>query len=83
MTLSVELSDRTAALLAAKASANGLSTEEYALLVIQHDLAPEWLQQSWTSSEEAGLDRLSMDDLDAEIAAARAKRRESRLQPGS
>jgi hypothetical protein len=51
--------------------------------VLEHDLVPEWLQNSWESSKHAGLDRLSMDEIDAEIAAARKARRESRLQPGS
>jgi hypothetical protein len=51
--------------------------------VLQHDLVPEWLQESWQSSKQAGLDRLSVDEIDAEIAAAREARRESRLQPGS
>ena len=69
--------------LAAKARARGLSTEEYVRQVLEHDLAPEWLQKSWQSSQAAGLDRLSADEIDAEIAAARKARREARLQPGS
>jgi hypothetical protein len=51
--------------------------------VLQHDLAPEWLQKSWESAKQAGLDQLSMEEIDAEIAAARKGRRESRLQPSS
>jgi len=39
---------------------------------------PEWLQSSWQSAKEQGLDRLSMEEIDAEIAAARKARRESR-----
>jgi hypothetical protein len=39
--------------------------------------APEWLQSSWQSAKEQGLDRLSMEEIDAEIAAARKARRES------
>ena len=40
--------------------------------------APEWLQASWKSAKEQGLDQLSMEEIDAEIAAARKARRESR-----
>jgi hypothetical protein len=83
MTLTINLPDEQTAVLAAKARARGLSAEEYALRVIEHDLVPEWLQQSWASSGQAGLDRLSMDEIDADIAAARKARRESQSQPGS
>jgi hypothetical protein len=37
--------------------------------------APEWLQQSWESARRLGLDRLSTEEIDAEIAAARKARR--------
>lgn len=40
--------------------------------------APEWLQQSWESAKQQGLDQLSMEEIDAEIAAARKARREDR-----
>jgi plasmid stability protein len=83
MTLTINLPDEQTAALAAKARAQGLSAEEYARQVLEHDLAPEWLQESWASSRQAGLERLSMDEIDAEIAAARKARRESRSQPGS
>ena len=79
MTLTIDLSDEQTAVLAAKARARGLSTEEYVREVLQHDLVPEWLQKSWESSREAGLDRLSTDEIDVEISAARKARR----QPGS
>jgi hypothetical protein len=36
--------------------------------------APEWLQKSWESAKRLGLDRLSMDEIDAEIDAARKAR---------
>ena len=39
--------------------------------------APEWLEKSWDSAERLGLDRLSMDEIDSEIAAARRARRAS------
>ena len=41
---------------------------------------PDWLRQSWESSQELGLDRLSMDEIDAEIQAARMARRDRRQQ---
>ena len=39
---------------------------------------PEWLQSSWESAAEQGLDRLSIEEIDAEIAAARKARRDRR-----
>ncbi len=39
---------------------------------------PEWLQASWKSAQEQGLDQLSMEEIDAEIVAARKARREHR-----
>jgi len=36
------------------------------------------LQASWESAKEQGLDQLSMEEIDAEIAAARKARRERR-----
>ena len=42
--------------------------------------APEWLQQSWETAKRAGLDRLSIEEIDAEIDAAR-KARPNRQQP--
>jgi len=83
MTLIINLPDEQTAALTAKARAQGLSAEEYARQVLEHDLVPEWLRKSWKSAEEAGLDTLSMDAIDAEIATARKARRASRLQPGS
>ena len=83
MTLIINLPDAQTLALAAKARAQGLSAEEYARQVLQQDLVPEWLQKSWESSKQSGLGQLSGDEIDAEIAAARKARRESRLQPGS
>jgi hypothetical protein len=83
MTLNIELPDEKSAVLAAKARARGLSTEEYARQVLEQELVPEWLQKSWESSKAAGLDQLSMEEIDTEIAAARKDRGASRLQPGS
>jgi hypothetical protein len=42
--------------------------------------APEWLQQSWESAKRQGLDRLSTEEIDVEIDAARKARRD-RQQP--
>jgi hypothetical protein len=42
--------------------------------------APEWLRNSWESAERQGVDQLSMDEIDAEIQAAR-KARLNRQQP--
>jgi plasmid stability protein len=81
--LTIELLEEQKAALAAKAQAHGLSAEEYARQVLQRDLAPQWLRKSWESAKEAGLDSLSMEEIDAEIAAARKARREPRLQPGT
>jgi plasmid stability protein len=81
--LIIELPDEQKAALAAKAQAHGLSPEEYARQVLQHDLAPEWLRKSWETARETGVDRLSPEDIDAEIAAARNARREIRPRPGA
>ncbi|HXM45137.1 MAG TPA: hypothetical protein VN924_28120 [Bryobacteraceae bacterium] len=83
MTLTIDLPDAEVAALAAKARACGVSAEQYARQVLEHDLAPDWLRRSWESATQAGLNRLSMDEIDAEIAAARKARRESRANPGS
>ena len=83
MTLTIDLPDVQSAALAAKARARGLSAEQNARQVLENDIAPEWLQKSWQSSRQAGLDQLSGEEIDAEIAAARKARREAPLQPGS
>ena len=83
MTLTINLPDAQTEALAAKARARGLSAEEYARQVLEQDLVPEWLQKSGESSKQAGMDQLSTDEMDVEIAAARKARRESRLQPGT
>ncbi len=41
---------------------------------------PDWLQESWESAKQRGLDQLTIDEIDAEIAGARRARRE-RQQP--
>jgi hypothetical protein len=37
--------------------------------------APEWLRESWDSAKRLELDRLSMEEIDAEINEARKARR--------
>ena len=54
--------------------------EAISIRAIQSDSAPEWLQQSWKSAKQFGLDRLSLDDIDAENNAAR-KARYNRQHP--
>jgi hypothetical protein len=83
VTLTIDLSDAEVTALAAKARARGVSAEEYARQVLEHDIAPDWLRQSWESAAQAGLNRLSMDEIDAEIAAARKARHERPLNPDS
>ena len=81
--LTIELPDEQKAALVTKAQARGLSAEQYARKVLEYDLVPGWLQKSWETSQEAGLGQLSMDEIDAEISAARSARRETRPHPGS
>jgi hypothetical protein len=83
MTLTIALTDEQTAALTAIARAKGLSLEEYARQVLEHELAPDWLRRSWDSARIAGLDQLSMEEIDAEIAAARKQRREYRSHSGS
>ena len=61
----------------------GLSAEQYALQVLEMDLAPEWLRKSWETAKQTGLDRLSADEIDAEITSARMARNRARPQPGA
>lgn len=81
MTLTIDLPDEQTAALRAKAKAQGLSAEQYARQLLENDLVPDWLKKSWRSSEELGLNQLSGEEIDAEIAAARKARRDSGSQP--
>jgi hypothetical protein len=83
MNLTIKLPDEDVPALKAKATAQGVSAEQYALQVLEQDLAPDWLRESWASAKEAGLDALSMDEIDAEIASARKARRAATPQPGA
>lgn len=75
MNLTISLPDAEVRALEVKAKAQGISAEQYALQVLERDLAPDWLRKSWSSAEEAELGQLSMDEIEAEIAAARQARR--------
>ena len=83
MTLTIDLPDEQTAALAAQARELGLSMEEYIRRALERQVVPDWLQQAWETSKQAGLDQLSPAEIDAEIAAARKARRESRLRPES
>lgn len=83
MNLTINLPDENLQILGAKAMARGVSAEQYALQVLEQDLAPEWLRQAWAAARKTGLDQLSMDEIDAEIAAARKAKREMKPQPGA
>jgi len=50
--------------------------EEIIIRTTTSPSAPEWLQASWKSAEDQGLDQLSVEEIDAEIAAARKARRQ-------
>lgn len=50
--------------------------EEITIHATTSPSAPEWLQTSWNSAQDQGLDRLSAEEIDSEIAAARKSRRE-------
>ena len=52
--------------------------EAISVRVVPAKGVPAWLEESWSSAERLGLDRLSMDEIDAEIAAARSDRRDCR-----
>jgi plasmid stability protein len=83
MNLTIKLPDEDVAALRAKATARGVSEEQYALEILEQDLAPEWLRKSWARAMESGLNQLSADEIDAEIAAARKARREAEPRPGA
>jgi prevent-host-death family protein len=36
---------------------------------------PDWLEKSWDTAKRRGLDKLSMDGIDAEVAAYRREKR--------
>jgi hypothetical protein len=50
--------------------------EAISLRALERGAAPQWLRQSWESAKGFGLDRLSMEEIDAEIDASRRVRRD-------
>jgi hypothetical protein len=50
--------------------------EAISIRTLEAASAPEWLQQSWESAKRLELDRLSAEDIEAEIAAVRKARRD-------
>jgi hypothetical protein len=49
--------------------------EAISIRAIASASAPGWLQESWESAKRLGVDRLSLEEIDAEIDAARKARR--------
>jgi prevent-host-death family protein len=45
--------------------------------------APDWLKDIQQDAKRKGLDKLTMSDIDAEIAAARRERGERQARPGA
>lgn len=83
LNLTISLPDADLHAIEVKAKAEGMSAEQYALKVLERDLAPDWLRKSWSSAEEAGLDLLSMDEIEDEIASARLARRAAGPRQGA
>jgi hypothetical protein len=83
MTLTIELADDEAVALRDRAMAQGVTAEQYALQVLERELAPDWLRESWESAKRTGANSISMDDIDSEIAAARKARIYGRPKRGS
>jgi hypothetical protein len=50
--------------------------EEISICATTSPSVPEWLEASWKSAQAQGLDQLSVEEIDAEIVAARKARRE-------
>jgi plasmid stability protein len=75
MTFTIDLPEEHAVALTARAAQEGISSEQYLRRVVEHNLIPGWLRESWASAVQHGTDQLSMEEIDAEIAAVRAQRR--------
>jgi hypothetical protein len=50
--------------------------EEISIRSITLPPPPDWLKESWESARLQGVDQLSIEEIDAEIAATRKARRE-------
>jgi prevent-host-death family protein len=44
---------------------------------------PDWLEKSWDTAKRRGLDKLSMDEIEAEIAVHRREKRARKAKPRS
>jgi prevent-host-death family protein len=44
---------------------------------------PDWLKKSWANAKRHGVDKLTMEEIDAEIAASRRERRARKAKPES
>jgi hypothetical protein len=49
--------------------------EAISIRTVARASAPEWLRKSWDSAKRLDLDGLSMEEIDAEVDAARKARR--------
>ena len=49
-----------------------MSVQDYIRLAIP---APDWLQKAWKESKENGLDTMTMEEIDAEIAEYRREKK--------
>jgi hypothetical protein len=56
--------------------------EQISLRTVPVPPAPEWLKSIQQDAREKGLDRLTPEEIDDEIAAARRERRERDQHPG-
>ncbi|MBL8217556.1 MAG: hypothetical protein JNK87_42945 [Bryobacterales bacterium] len=72
--LPVTLTSTQAQALQAKAQSHGISPQAYVRQVLARDLAPDWLRDSWASAEQSGVAGISMEEIEAEISAARRDR---------
>lgn len=52
--------------------------EEISIRAITIPSSPNWLRESWKSAKQQGVDKLSTEEIEAEIAAARKARHEHR-----
>jgi len=52
--------------------------EEISIRTLTLPSPPAWLKESWESAKRQGIDQLTLEEIDAEIAAARKVRRERR-----
>ncbi len=50
--------------------------EEISIRTLALPSPPDWLKKSWESAKRQGVDQLSTEEIDAEIAAARRARRQ-------